>query len=64
MRPASFFWKTRSRPSPRSTPNIPREKFVDIIRKTWKKISPRGQALAKTISLPPGIAALVQDATG
>ena len=40
----------------------PREKFVDIIRKTWKKISQRGQALAKTISLPPGIAALVQEA--
>jgi tRNAThr (cytosine32-N3)-methyltransferase len=42
----------------------PREKFVDIIRKTWKKISPRGQALALTISLPPGIAALVGEAIG
>ena len=42
----------------------PREKFVDIIRKTWKKMSPRGQALAKTLSLPPGIAALVQEAIG
>ena len=42
----------------------PREKFVDIIRKTWKKISPRGQALAKTIALPPGIAALVEEALG
>ena len=40
----------------------PREKFVDIISKTWKKISPRGQALAQTLSLPPGIAALVQEA--
>lgn len=40
----------------------PREKFVDIIRKTWKKISPHGQTLAKTISLPPGIAALVTEA--
>ena len=40
----------------------PREKFVDIIRKTWKKMSPRGQALAKTLSLPPGIATLVQEA--
>ena len=40
----------------------PREKFVDIIRKTWKKISPRGQALAQTLVLPPGIAALVQEA--
>lgn len=40
----------------------PREKFVDIIRKTWKKISPRGQALAKTIALPPGIGELVTEA--
>ena len=40
----------------------PREKFVDIIRKTWKKISPHGQSLAKTLSLPPGIAALVTEA--
>jgi len=37
----------------------PREKFVDIIRKTWKKMSPRGQELAKTIALPPAIGALV-----
>ena len=42
--------------------DYPREKFVDIIRKTWKKISPRGQTLAKTISLPPGIDALVAEA--
>ena len=42
----------------------PREKFVDIIRKTWKKMSPRGQALAQTVSLPPGIAALVLEAIG
>lgn len=40
----------------------PREKFVDIIRKTWKKMSPRGQELAKTITLPPAIAALVGEA--
>ena len=44
--------------------DYPREKFVDIIRKTWKKMSPRGQALAKTISLPPGIDALVEEAIG
>lgn len=42
--------------------DYPREKFVDIIRKTWKKISPRGQALAKTLTLTPGIAALVTEA--
>jgi hypothetical protein len=39
-----------------------REKFVEIIRKTWKKMSPRGQDLAKTIALPPGIGALVTEA--
>jgi tRNAThr (cytosine32-N3)-methyltransferase len=42
--------------------DYPREKFVDIIRKTWKKMSPRGQALAGTIALPPTIGALVQEA--
>jgi tRNAThr (cytosine32-N3)-methyltransferase len=42
--------------------DYPREKFVDIIRKTWKKMSPRGQELAKTIALPPAIAALVGEA--
>jgi hypothetical protein len=42
--------------------DYPREKFVDIIRKTWKKISPRGQALAGTIALPPAIAELVKEA--
>jgi hypothetical protein len=39
-----------------------REKFVDIIRKTWKKMSPRAQELARTIALPPAIAALVTEA--
>ena len=40
----------------------PREKFVDIIRKTWKKMSPHGQELALTIALPPAIGALVTEA--
>jgi tRNAThr (cytosine32-N3)-methyltransferase len=44
--------------------DYPREKFVEIIRKTWKKMSDRGQELARTIALPPVIAALVQEATG
>jgi len=43
--------------------DYPRGKFVDIIRKTWKKMSPRGQELARTLVLPPAIAALVGDAT-
>ena len=36
------------------------EKFVDIIRKTWRKMSPRGQEFALGLALPPGVAALVQ----
>lgn len=42
--------------------DYPREKFVDIIRKTWKKMSPRGQELAKNLALPPAIGALVAEA--
>jgi len=41
----------------------PREKFVDILKKTWRKLSPRAQELAGSLALPPGIAALVQEAT-
>ena len=42
--------------------DYPREKFVDIIRKTWKKMSPRGQEPAKSLALPPAISALVGEA--
>jgi tRNAThr (cytosine32-N3)-methyltransferase len=42
--------------------DYPREKFVDIIRKTWRKMSPRGQELARTIPLRPEIGALVTEA--
>lgn len=42
--------------------DYPREKLVDIIRKTWKKMSPRGQALAQTLALPPAISMLVGEA--
>jgi hypothetical protein len=42
----------------------PREKFVDILRKTWRKMSPRAKELALGLELPPGIAALVSEATG
>ena len=41
----------------------PREKFVDILKKTWRKLSPAAQAMARSLELPPGIAALVHDAT-
>jgi len=40
-----------------------REKFVDILKKTWRKLSPPAQAVARTLQLPPDIAALVHDAT-
>ena len=43
--------------------DYPREKFIDILRKTWRKMSPRAQELARGLALPPGIAALVQEAT-
>ncbi|MBI2518067.1 MAG: DUF4202 domain-containing protein [Opitutae bacterium] len=44
--------------------DYPREKFVDILRKTWKKMSPRGQQLALGLALPPAIAGLVREALG
>lgn len=40
----------------------PREKFVEILRKTWRKTSPRAQELARAIELSPTIAALVREA--
>ena len=41
----------------------PREKFVDILRKTWRKLSPHAQELAGTLSLSPDVAAMVREAT-
>jgi tRNAThr (cytosine32-N3)-methyltransferase len=43
--------------------DYPREKFVDILRKTWRKMSPRAQELALALQLPAPIAALVREAT-
>ena len=40
----------------------PCEKFVEILRKTWKKISPGAQQFALGLDLPPAIAALVREA--
>ena len=42
--------------------DYPREKFVDILRKTWRKLSPAAQQVALALDLPPAIAALVRDA--
>jgi tRNAThr (cytosine32-N3)-methyltransferase len=44
--------------------DYPREKFVDILRKTWKKMSPAAQQTALGLALPPAIAALVREALG
>lgn len=40
----------------------PREKFVDILRKTWRKMSPRAHELALGLDLPTPIAGLVREA--
>ncbi|MFA6962174.1 MAG: DUF4202 domain-containing protein [Opitutaceae bacterium] len=40
----------------------PREKFVDILKKTWRKLSPDGQQAALGLDLPPDIAGLVREA--
>lgn len=40
----------------------PREKFIDILRKTWRKLSPQAQQAALGLELPPAIATLVREA--
>ncbi len=42
--------------------DYPPEKFVDILRKTWRKMSPAAQEAARGLNLPPAIAALVRSA--
>ncbi len=42
--------------------DYPREKFVEILRKTWRKLSPPAQAAARRLPLPPAIEGLVQEA--
>jgi tRNAThr (cytosine32-N3)-methyltransferase len=37
----------------------PREKFVDILQKTWRKMSPKAQGVARGLSLAPEIAGLL-----
>ncbi len=43
--------------------DYPREKFVGILAKTWRKMSSRARQLAGGLALPEGIAALVREAT-
>lgn len=42
--------------------DYPEAKFVDILRKTWRKMSPRAREFALGLQLPPAIAALVRAA--
>jgi len=42
--------------------DYPREKFIEILRKTWKKMSLRAHELALALPLPDAIAALVREA--
>ncbi len=42
--------------------DYPAEKFVDILRKTWRKLSPAAQQAALGLDLPPPIASLVREA--
>ncbi|NBQ58357.1 MAG: DUF4202 domain-containing protein [Opitutaceae bacterium] len=42
--------------------DYPREKFVDILKKTWRKLSPTAQHAATGLALPPAIAELVRAA--
>jgi hypothetical protein len=39
-----------------------REKFIEIIRKTWKKMTPQAQRAALDLKLPPAIGELVRAA--
>ena len=43
-------------------PDYTREKYLDILRKTWRKMSPAAQAAALALELPAPIAALVKRA--
>jgi tRNAThr (cytosine32-N3)-methyltransferase len=44
--------------------DYPREKFIEILRKTWRKMSPAAQSAARGLRLPPAIATLVGEALG
>ncbi len=41
-----------------------RDKLVDIVRKTWGKMSASGRAAAAGLALPPDLAAIVAEAVG
>lgn len=41
-----------------------RARLVEIVRKTWGKMSAQGRAAAAALALPPELAAIVAEATG
>jgi hypothetical protein len=44
--------------------DYPRDKFVDILRRTWRKMSGPAQTFARRLPLPAPVADLVRDAIG
>jgi hypothetical protein len=44
--------------------DYPREKFVGILQKTWRKMSSAARQAALALDLPPAIADLVREAVG
>ena len=42
----------------------PRDKFVDILRKTWRKMTPAAQQAALGLDLPLAVGSLVREAVG
>ena len=40
----------------------PRDKLVDIVAKTWRKMSARGHAAAAALELPEPLAGIVAEA--
>lgn len=44
--------------------DYPREKFIGILRKTWRKLSPAAREAALALDLPEPVAGLVREAVG
>jgi hypothetical protein len=42
--------------------DYPRPKTIEVLRKTWRKMSPAGQQAARSLSLPPDLTALIAEA--
>ena len=57
------FLETELAPFADEHPGYTREKFVDILRKTWVKMSPTARALAREIPQPAPLADVIAEAT-